>query len=325
MAPSQSSKATHHGVDRIRAQFLTALHFGKLHPGDRVPSVRRLADETGLNRKTVHRAYRSLAREGLLELRPGSGTFLTEERARKGDRIPSAGDLVIAVNRCRAEASSLGLSPETFARVIEVYLGGGLTELNLAVSECNLEQIGLIQRDLRTALGLSTRPVPLRHLAGGSRTVVAGTDGIVTTECHRKEVCEIVAGLGLPVYCVALDPAFPQLLVRSASTGPLVMVVRDCSYEPVFLRLLRQMSVPAETVSRFRMVEPRRAFPVLAALDQAGEKPSVYISPLVEREMAGRVPAHLTKIEVRRHLATSSMDRLRAQLSLDLALGTVRP
>ena len=320
MAPSHSSKATYTGVERIRAQFLTALHFGKLHPGDRVPSVRRLANQTGMNRKTVHRAYRSLASEGLLELRPGSGTFLADGLTGKGEDLPSANDLLVAVNRCRAEAASLGLSPDMFARVLQVYLGNGFGNLDLAVSECNLEQIGLIQRDLRIGLGLSTHPVPLRYLSGNSRTVVAEVDGIVTTECHRQEVSELVAELGIPIYCVSLDPGFPRILIRYASVGPLVMVVRDCSYEAVFLRLLSQMSVPAETVARFRMVEPSQALTVLAALREVGGEPSIYVSPLVEREMAGRIPGYLRKIEVRRHLAMSSMDRLRAQLSLDLAL-----
>ena len=35
------------GLERVRHELLTALHFGKLSPGDRAPSVRRLADLTG--------------------------------------------------------------------------------------------------------------------------------------------------------------------------------------------------------------------------------------------------------------------------------------
>ena len=37
------------GLERVRYELLTALHFGKLSPGDRAPSVRRLADLTGMN------------------------------------------------------------------------------------------------------------------------------------------------------------------------------------------------------------------------------------------------------------------------------------
>jgi DNA-binding transcriptional regulator YhcF (GntR family) len=103
MAPSRHDRCTERGVDRVRAQILTALHFGRLGPGDRAPSVRRLADQTGMNRKTVHRAYRKLASEGLLDLRPGSGTFIAEKSVRSTDD-PATADLIAAINRCRSEA-----------------------------------------------------------------------------------------------------------------------------------------------------------------------------------------------------------------------------
>ena len=315
MAPVQSLKTQRGGLEKIRAHFLTAMHFGKLRPGDRVPSVRRLADLTGMNRKTIHRAYRCLASEGLLELRPGSGTFLTESGG-DADR-PAARELLTALNRCRADAASLGLEAATFARVVEIYLGNGLGRVRLAVSECNYEQIGLIRRDLVVGHGLTTRPVHLCDLPAAVDRIAATEDGIITTECHRSEVVEVAEPLGIPVYCVALDPALPQLLVHHASAGPLVMVVRDGSYEPVFLKLLRHMSVPEEIIRRFRMVEPAGA---QAAFREAGRGSSVYVSPLVEREMAGAVPPDFRRAEVRRHLSISSMDRLRVELALDLAV-----
>ena len=61
MAPSGPSKGLVSGVEKVRARLLTSLHLNRLHPGDRVLSVRRLADITGMNRKTVHRAYKALA------------------------------------------------------------------------------------------------------------------------------------------------------------------------------------------------------------------------------------------------------------------------
>ena len=72
---------------------------------------RRLADITGLNRKTVHRAYGALAKEGLLAVRPGAGTFVAEHSP-----SPATQDMLMhAVNRCRAEAHALGSSTSAFA------------------------------------------------------------------------------------------------------------------------------------------------------------------------------------------------------------------
>jgi DNA-binding transcriptional MocR family regulator len=51
---------------------------GDLRPGDRLPSVRKLSDELGVNPATVVAAYRILGSEGLLEARHGSGVFVSD-------------------------------------------------------------------------------------------------------------------------------------------------------------------------------------------------------------------------------------------------------
>jgi len=138
---------------------MTSLHLGRLRPGDRVASVRRLADITGMNRKTVHRAYRVLADEGMLDVRPGAGTYVARSLAPHGHDA-----LMHAVNRCRTEARSLGLSPGAFADFVHSVLNGGLAGLPIVVSECNREQIDMIGRDLRSGLGIEARPVLLENL-----------------------------------------------------------------------------------------------------------------------------------------------------------------
>ena len=49
---------------------------GVLAPGEQLPTVRALATHLLINPNTVARVYRDLEREGLLETRRGSGTFV---------------------------------------------------------------------------------------------------------------------------------------------------------------------------------------------------------------------------------------------------------
>ena len=49
---------------------------GRLGPGDRLPTIRALARQLGVNRDTVALAYEALAREGWLESTVGRGTFV---------------------------------------------------------------------------------------------------------------------------------------------------------------------------------------------------------------------------------------------------------
>ena len=51
---------------------------GSLAPGDAIPSVRDLATELRINPATVSRAYQKLVAGGLLEVRRGDGTYVSE-------------------------------------------------------------------------------------------------------------------------------------------------------------------------------------------------------------------------------------------------------
>jgi GntR family transcriptional repressor for pyruvate dehydrogenase complex len=48
----------------------------RLQPGDRLPSERELAAQTGVSRTVIRDAVRSLAAKGLLEVKAGSGTLI---------------------------------------------------------------------------------------------------------------------------------------------------------------------------------------------------------------------------------------------------------
>jgi GntR family transcriptional regulator len=59
-------------VDQVRQ----ALRLGILQPGDQLPSVRDVVEQVAINPNTVHRAYRELEHQGLVEGQAGRGTFV---------------------------------------------------------------------------------------------------------------------------------------------------------------------------------------------------------------------------------------------------------
>jgi GntR family transcriptional regulator len=61
---------------QIVQQVRQALRMGVLGVGDQLPSVREVVAATAINPNTVLKAYRDLEREGLVEARPGHGTFV---------------------------------------------------------------------------------------------------------------------------------------------------------------------------------------------------------------------------------------------------------
>ncbi|HEY3108919.1 MAG TPA: aminotransferase class I/II-fold pyridoxal phosphate-dependent enzyme, partial [Chloroflexota bacterium] len=63
---------------------------GRLTPGQRLPATRGLAEQLGLARNTVARAYDDLLSEGYLEGRVGAGTFVSAALVGQAAREPAA-------------------------------------------------------------------------------------------------------------------------------------------------------------------------------------------------------------------------------------------
>lgn len=64
---------------QLEEQIRLLMHRGDLKPGDLMPTVRELAVELEINSNTVSRVYRDLQSEGLLTLKRGVGTFVSDE------------------------------------------------------------------------------------------------------------------------------------------------------------------------------------------------------------------------------------------------------
>lgn len=57
-------------------QVRRAIRLGVLEPGDQLPTAREVVAKLSINPNTVLKAYRELEREGLVQGRPGQGTFV---------------------------------------------------------------------------------------------------------------------------------------------------------------------------------------------------------------------------------------------------------
>ncbi len=81
---------------------------GVVKPGDRLPTVRKLAANLGINRNTVARAYGLLREEGLIVTRSGGGSSVAEGPRRLTAREKRA-RIRESVDRLAQEAEQLGV------------------------------------------------------------------------------------------------------------------------------------------------------------------------------------------------------------------------
>lgn len=69
-------------MDTLKRRIIT----GRYLPGEKLPSVRELTAEAGINPNTVQRAFSELEREGLIYTQRATGKYVTEN----ADEIKSA-------------------------------------------------------------------------------------------------------------------------------------------------------------------------------------------------------------------------------------------
>jgi len=101
---------------QLMEQIRHAVETGALKAGDQLPTIRKMAEDLVMNPNTVVRAYRELQHEGIIELRHGSGAFVSESvggRARVTKRAQTI------VQSALDRLADLGLTKDEIRRLFE--------------------------------------------------------------------------------------------------------------------------------------------------------------------------------------------------------------
>ena len=106
-------------VDKINQQIVRK----ELKPGDKLPSVREMAVQSGVNPNTIQRTYTELERMAIVETKRGQGTFVVEnEKVIQELKLQLQIDMISTfVNNMR----ELGFSEKEMVASIISYFGEG--------------------------------------------------------------------------------------------------------------------------------------------------------------------------------------------------------
>ena len=103
---------------QLRNQVVLSISTGELKPGDRLPTIRALSQESGINMMTVSKAYQLLKSEGYVHTDRRSGTVIAET-------LPAAvpdGEVTGRLRLVLAELRLQGLSDGEILRLCETCL-----------------------------------------------------------------------------------------------------------------------------------------------------------------------------------------------------------
>lgn len=299
-------------LDQARSQLLTALHTGRLGAGDRLPSVRQVAQRNGINLKTAYSIYQRLGAEGYVTLRVGAGAYVADIDQSDLEEA-YCHSMFKLVKSNLAEAERLKVGPREYLRLVRRLVKKSRSRTaRVAVVECNEEQINLFAHEISSRTGLAVSPLLLSllkssdpHAAGE----IAGADYVATTHFHFREVKALTARCGKPLVQLRLNPAFVPSIIEAARRGALLMVVSNADYFPAFRQSLLRIGTPRAVVERITAVDhsdPRR---VRAAAERAH---TVYVSPICRPQIREVIPEQAGLLRGDSTLSEESLERLEA-------------
>ena len=101
---------------QLMEQIRHAIETGGLRAGDQLPTIRKMAEDLVMNPNTVVRAYRELQHEGIIELKHGSGAFVSES---VGGRTRVTKKAQTIVQSALGRLADLGLTEDEIRRLFE--------------------------------------------------------------------------------------------------------------------------------------------------------------------------------------------------------------
>ncbi len=286
----------------VRERIISGIHSGRLDTGDRLPTYREIAEETGADLRAVARVYRELVKEGLVEIRGRSGVFVARQEHLGGRVLAETARWMIQVlSGARTRHIRIPEFPDFVRRCI------GATTVRCVCVESTEDQLSAICDELKRDFGLHSVPVPADRLVprqdGSAQTgevleELREADFLVTSTYHAADLRPLAAALEKPLVVFRLNPEMIRRLQRTLSEGEVTVVHVD----PHFAERIRRLA--GEHAERIRSVLARdrraiqrmdRSRPVLVSpaartVLRDGELPSSFLrGQMISSESADEI------------------------------------
>lgn len=214
----------------MRRRVMSGVAAGTLRQGDRLPSARELAAEFEADPRLVLAAYRTLADEGVVEIRQRSGIYVAAPASISGGPALVAegwlADVLFQGIERGLAAQRLG---DWFRRLVTT------RRLRVAIVASSADQAEGIAGELRSDYGVDTVPFAPEALdrPAGVPAELTSCDFAVTVEGLAPRLTEVMRAAGKPVVTLRVRSDLVDAEWRLAlAKGPVYVVVSDERFVP---------------------------------------------------------------------------------------------
>ncbi|MBN1940070.1 MAG: GntR family transcriptional regulator [Candidatus Aminicenantes bacterium] len=243
-----------------------------LQPGEKLPPERDLAEEIGIARGTVKRAYEELVRRGLVEAFSGRGSFVAAEAvAPTEDRKDKA---VRLIDQLLDQLSRLKFSAQDIRMFFDLRLLGredSLRNLSVAAVDCNPETLKIFERQFLLIPNVNLAKIDLDDLFkdAGAASRLEIFDLVLTTTTHFQELVDRFPQIRNKAVQVAVAPTRTSIisLARLTPAQRIGILSESKRFQSIVLDHLRTFDIPAASVRTLFVSQLDRLDDFIASMD----------------------------------------------------------
>lgn len=208
---------------QLRGLIAFGIGLGELSPGYKLPSVRDLANRLGIAPMTVTTVYNELRDAGLIEARPGAGTYVANRVREDRGRASALRRLQRRVDQMFREAETLGLTGADVSALVSARMARGRMPGERPVHMVMLGNFMDATRHyadrIAVHLGMNDTIIPMTIGAVQTGAALPDPLDLVVTLANRRGEVETLVPTGLPVVGLSFIPS-EETRTRLAAIDP---------------------------------------------------------------------------------------------------------
>lgn len=226
MAQGPIVKSGVHAYRQVAEQIIRQIDQGERRPGERLPTVRRLAEETGLSQGTAKHVYDVLEQEGYIIKEQGRGTFVRQAEASPTGAKARAME---AIDRMLDEMRALAFSWQETRIFLDLKLRQREQQekaVRIGAVDCSPEALSMMREQIRSLPNVEVDGYLLDSVLESSRRFDPQADIVVTTTTHGEDLGQKLPDGRAPV-CLVMSLR-NETAIELASISPQAKVGVVC-------------------------------------------------------------------------------------------------
>lgn len=232
-------------------QIIWKIQNGELLAGQKLPTVRELADDLGIARGTVKHAYEELEHKGAIQMTRGRGTFVCEMAKRELSHKVRA---INAIELFLQEMDSMNFSLQETQMLFNLKIRERMeADENVCIVfvDCNPETLTNIINQISVIPHIEVHKLLLSEAINQSFLLEDLADLIVTTSTHAAQLSSILTNKEKLIQVVTAPSS--QTVARMATIGSQSVGILCASetFSRIILRGMQSLDLPCRDVDTY--------------------------------------------------------------------------